>query len=81
MTSPASIGTLSATATSGFCPWYRRQAVKGWIPHQSVSDDLVHWKPPWPIVTPDPNAAIEKGETQFYGMSGVLARGTCWSAW
>lgn len=46
------------------------------IPHQSVSSDLVRWKqPPWPIVTPDPSAAIEKGETQFYGMSGVVVRG------
>lgn len=46
------------------------------IPHQSVSDDLVRWKQPWPIVTPDPSAAIEKGETQFYGMSAMLARGS-----
>ena len=46
------------------------------IPHQSVSDDLVHWKQPWRIVTPDPTAAIEKGETQFYGMSAMLARGS-----
>lgn len=45
------------------------------IPHQSVSDDLVHWKTPWPIVTPDPEAPIEKGQTQFYGMSAMLARG------
>ncbi|MBI4581532.1 MAG: hypothetical protein HY718_17670, partial [Planctomycetes bacterium] len=46
------------------------------IPHQSVSDDLIHWKqPPWPIVTPDPAAPIEKGETQFYGLSAVLPRG------
>ncbi len=45
------------------------------IPHQSVSDDLVHWKTLWPIVTPDPAAAIEKGETQFYGMSAMLVRG------
>jgi hypothetical protein len=45
------------------------------IPHQSVSDDLVHWRTPWCIVTPDTNAPIEKGETQFYGMNAVLARG------
>ena len=45
------------------------------IPHQSVSDDLVHWRAPWPIVTPDPGAAIERGETQFYGMSALLPRG------
>lgn len=46
------------------------------IPHQSVSDDLLKWRAPWPIVVPDPNAAIEKGETQFYGMSAVLPRGS-----
>lgn len=46
------------------------------IPHQSVSDDLVHWKQPWPIVAPDPSAALEKGETQFYGMSAMLVRGS-----
>jgi hypothetical protein len=45
------------------------------IPHESVSDDLIHWKPPWQIITPDPNAEIEKGETQFYGLNGVIARG------
>ncbi len=45
------------------------------IPHQSVSDDLLHWETPRPIVTPDPEAEIERGETQFYSMSGVLARG------
>lgn len=45
------------------------------IPYESVSDDLIHWKPPWQIIAPDPTAEIEKGETQFYGMSGVIARG------
>lgn len=45
------------------------------IPHQSVSGDLLNWRPIWPIVTPDPDAEIEKGETQFYGMSAVLPRG------
>jgi hypothetical protein len=44
-------------------------------PYESVSDDLVHWKTPWPIIAPDPNAEIEKGETQFYGINGVIARG------
>ena len=45
------------------------------IPHQSVSTDLLHWKTPWAIITPDPTAEIERGETQFYGLSAVLARG------
>jgi hypothetical protein len=39
---------------------------------QSVSDDLVHWKEPWYVVTPD---ARDQGETQFYCMAGLLARG------
>ena len=45
------------------------------IPHESVSDDLIHWREPWVIVTPDANAEIERGETQFYSTEGVLARG------
>lgn len=42
------------------------------IPMQSVSDDLVHWREPWRIITPDDE---DPGETQFYCMSGLLARG------
>ncbi len=45
------------------------------IPHQSVSRDLVHWEKPWVIITPKIGAPIERGETQFYAMSGVIARG------
>ncbi len=45
------------------------------IPHQSVSTNLQDWKTPWPIVTPDPTAEIERGETQFYGLSGIVTRG------
>jgi hypothetical protein len=44
------------------------------IPYQSVSDDLIHWKPPWQTIVPNPIAEIEKGETQFYGLNGVIAR-------
>ena len=62
------IATLSSVPGSG--PFKGRR-----IPHQSVSTDLRHWKTPWPIVTPDPTAEIERGETQFYGLSAVLARG------
>src|SRR5262249_53964285 len=40
---------------------------------QSVSDDLIHWKNPWAIITP--NDAKDPGETQFYCMGGVIARG------
>ncbi len=42
------------------------------IPMQSVSDDLIHWKDPWRIIEPDEK---DEGETQFYCMSGVIARG------
>lgn len=45
------------------------------IPHQSVSKDFRSWSEPRMIITPDPHAAIEKGETQFYCMAGVIARG------
>ena len=45
------------------------------IPHETVSKDLVNWEPIWPIITPKTGAPLEKGETQFYSMSGVIARG------
>jgi hypothetical protein len=45
------------------------------IPHQSVSPDLLNWAPKWPIITPKIGAPIERGETQFYSMSGVITRG------
>ncbi|MEZ5275093.1 MAG: hypothetical protein R3F07_01780 [Opitutaceae bacterium] len=45
------------------------------IPHQSVSPDLLNWEPMWPIITPKIGAPIERGETQFYSMSGVITRG------
>ena len=45
------------------------------IPHMSVSKDLLHWKEKRPIFMPKIGAPIEEGETQFYAMSGVIARG------
>jgi hypothetical protein len=42
------------------------------VTYQSVSADLLHWKQPWPVLTPD---AKDPGETQFYCMGGVMARG------
>lgn len=45
------------------------------IPHQSVSEDLVHWKKLWPILTPKIGVPLERGETQFYAMGGAIARG------
>jgi len=42
------------------------------VPMSSVSDDLLHWREPWFIFTPD---AQDEGETQFYCMDGVIARG------
>jgi hypothetical protein len=40
---------------------------------QSVSDDLVHWASPWPVITPEDGK--DEGEMQFYCMAGLLARG------
>ncbi|MBI4600820.1 MAG: hypothetical protein HY721_02560 [Planctomycetes bacterium] len=42
------------------------------IPMTSVSGDLLRWREPWRIFTPD---GKDEGETQFYCMAGVLARG------
>jgi hypothetical protein len=42
------------------------------IPMSSVSDDLIHWQDPWVIFSPN---AQDEGETQFYCMDGVIARG------
>jgi hypothetical protein len=42
------------------------------VTYQSVSADLVHWKQPWPILAPDEK---DEGETQFYCVGGVIARG------
>lgn len=42
------------------------------ISKQSVSQDFMHWKEPWPVITPD---GRDEGETQFYAMDGFLARG------
>ena len=39
---------------------------------QSASEDLIHWQSPRPVITPD---GRDEGETQFYCMAGVLARG------
>jgi hypothetical protein len=45
------------------------------IPHQSVSEDLLHWKKLWPILVPKLGVPLERGETQFYAMGGAIARG------
>ena len=45
------------------------------IPHMSTSEDLAHWRQPWPIIAPDPASPREQGDTQFYCMAGVIARG------
>jgi hypothetical protein len=39
---------------------------------QSTSTDLIHWTEPRYIITPDEK---DEGETQFYCMGGVIARG------
>jgi hypothetical protein len=46
------------------------------IPHMSTSDDLVHWRQPWAIIAPDPASPREQGDTEFYCMAGVIARGS-----
>ncbi len=45
------------------------------IPHMSTSHDLIHWRAPWPVVVPETASPHEQGETQFYSMAGVVARG------
>lgn len=40
---------------------------------ESTSTDLIHWEKPWFVVTPDDSK--DEGETQFYCMSAILARG------
>ena len=45
------------------------------IPHQNFSKDLVNWDEIQPIFEPKVGVDIEKGETQFYSMSGVVTRG------
>ena len=45
------------------------------IPHESVSKDLIQWKKPWIIIMPEIGAPIERGETQFYCMGGIVVRG------
>jgi hypothetical protein len=43
------------------------------VTKQSVSQDLLHWREPWFVLTPDDR--FDEGETQFYAMDGYLARG------
>lgn len=45
------------------------------IPYMSTSEDLVNWRKPWPIIAPKPDSHREQGETEFYCMAGVIARG------
>jgi hypothetical protein len=45
------------------------------IPYESVSRDLIAWEPMWPIIMPKIGAPLEQGETEFYAMSGLMARG------
>lgn len=39
---------------------------------ESVSQDLLHWREPWWVFIPDKQ---DEGDTQFYCMSGIIARG------
>ncbi len=42
------------------------------IPMQSVSNDAIHWEKPWVVIRPDEQ---DEGDTQFYCMGGLIARG------
>ncbi len=42
------------------------------VPMASVSDDLLHWSEPVLALAPD---SLDEGETQFYSMGGLVARG------
>jgi hypothetical protein len=59
---------LVSTYTTGPTWSGRRRATM-----MSTSSDLVHWEKPWFVLTPDDTK--DEGETQFYCMSGVIARG------
>lgn len=43
---------------------------------QRTSADLIHWSPPWHVMTPDHSR--EHKRTQNYGMDAFLARGDLW---
>src|SRR5690606_23842285 len=38
----------------------------------STSDDLIRWREPWYVLTPD---SKDDGETQFYCVGSIIARG------
>jgi len=61
------VGSVNASSPK----WERKRR----IPHQSISSDLLNWEPMWPIIEPKIGAPIEQGETQFYSMNGMIARG------
>ncbi|HNQ90601.1 MAG TPA: hypothetical protein PKM73_18460 [Verrucomicrobiota bacterium] len=44
------------------------------VTQQSVSTNLLEWRQPWFVLTPDDRR--DPGETQFYAMDGFLARGS-----
>lgn len=61
------VATVSTVTTGDKWSGSRR------VTMQSFSKDLLHWRIPWYVLTPDDS--IDEGETQFYAMSGFIVRG------
>jgi len=61
------IATISCYVTGPSWSGQRR------VTQQSTSTNLLHWREPWFVLTPDDR--FDEGETQFYAMDGYLRRG------
>jgi hypothetical protein len=61
------VATISSYITGPSWSGQRR------VTSQSTSTNLLHWREPWFVLTPDDR--LDEGETLFYAMDGYLARG------